>query len=136
MVSFRKRWQSIDRKLPLVASGLVVLTVVVLAATAHVLFERALLDAAGRRLFATTQVLVEMVQRPSARITDSAALAADRRLRAFIRSHETAMSSAEAARALAVPASRTDTTKYYAAIVAPNGDVLMEYRRFEVAAPR
>ena len=131
MLSFRKRWQSIDRKLPLVASGLVVLTVVVLATTAHVLFERALLEAAGRRLFATTQVLVGMVQRPSVRITDTAALAADRRLRAFVRGRAPELSRDDAVRALGMPSSAADTIKYYAALVAPNGDVLLEYRRVE-----
>src|SRR5687768_16462695 len=74
-----------------------------------------------------------MLQRPTRRIGDDDAAAADRVLRAFLRRHE---STERAQAALAVPPSQRDTTRYYAAIVAPNGDVMLEWRRDSAAASR
>jgi two-component system, cell cycle sensor histidine kinase and response regulator CckA len=50
MLAIRRRWQSIDHKLPLLASGLVLVTVVVLGGTAYFQLERALIDSAARAL--------------------------------------------------------------------------------------
>ena len=129
----RKRWQSIDRKLPLIASGLVVTTVLVLATTAYSLFERTLRDSEGKRLFASSRVVAQMITRPNRRLVDSTAAAADRTIRAFLHRAE----SAERARAaLATPLYPRDTTRRYMAVVAPNGDVLLEYRRDSSVTPR
>src|SRR5687768_7254072 len=85
ILEIRKRFRSIDRKLPLLASGLVVLTSLVLAITAYVLLEHSLIDTAGRRLFGSAHAIAGMLTRPSLRVTDTAVLAAHNSLRAYAR---------------------------------------------------
>src|SRR5437016_14569055 len=85
MLRIRRRWHSIDRKLPLLASGLVIVTALVLGYTAHVLLQRALLDSAGNRLATTANMVAQLVNRPRTRVTDSAGLAAEHAMRAFLR---------------------------------------------------
>src|SRR5207244_10753327 len=105
MLRIHRRWHSIDRKLPLLASGLVILTALTLGYTAHVLLQHALLEAAGNRLATTANMVAQLVNRPRTRITDSAALAADRALRAFLRAGKRAGGGAGArARSAALPA--------------------------------
>src|SRR5687768_14086424 len=133
MASFRRRWQSIDRKLPIVASGLVVLTAAVLCTAAYVLLERALFDAAGRRLFATAKVVAQVAGRPSARIGDSTNRAADVTLREYLRGRG---STSEVHRALSIVASGPDTTKYYAALLNASGHTVLTFSRPGTVAPR
>jgi hypothetical protein len=124
---------SIDRKLPLLASGLVVLTALALVTAAHVSVDRALLASAQERLLTTARVGAQRIQRPTGRITDPQAHAADRTLREFLSGRR---SEREAVRALQVPQSPGDTTHYYAALLNPSGYVLLEYKRQETPAPR
>jgi len=132
MVSFRRRWQSIDRKLPLLASGLVLLTSVVLAATAYVLLQRALVDAAGRRLFGVATVIAQMTTRPTAR-TDSAWRLDEATLRSFARGK----GSASAARAVLEPeAASRDSARLYAALLDASGRELVAYRRGDSPPPK
>src|SRR5688572_1426316 len=126
MSSFRRRWQSIDRKLPIVASGLVVLTAAVLSTAAYVLLEQALFDAAGRRLFATAKVVAQVAGRPAARIGDSTHRADADALLDYLRGRG---SSAEALRALSIVATGPDTIRYFAAVMDANGTTLLTYRQ-------
>src|SRR5262245_60665756 len=118
MDALRRRWLSIDRKLPILASGLVVLTAVSLGTTAYVLSERALVDAAGRRLSSVATIVAQMVVRPNPRITDSVGRVNDATLRAFANGK----GSAEAAyKALSRMVAPRDTARLYAALVDPSG---------------
>ena len=114
---------SIDRKLPLLASSLVLLTALALVTAAHISVDRALLTSAKERLLTTARVGAQRVQRPSVRISDPQARAADRTLRDFLAGRGSAR---EAARALEVPAAPGDTTHYYAALLDRGGNVLLE----------
>jgi signal transduction histidine kinase/ActR/RegA family two-component response regulator len=125
MVSFPKRWQSIDRKLPILASGLVVLTAVVLATTAYALLQRALMDAAGKKLLSTAAVIAQMTIRPTMRV-DSASLAAEETLRSFALGKA---SSAAAVEALSRQRALRDTARVYAALTDVTGRTLVAYRR-------
>src|SRR5438552_984169 len=131
MLRIHRRWHSIDRKLPLLASGLVILTALTLGYTAHVLLQHALLEAAGNRLATTANMVAQLVNRPRTRVTDSAALAADRALRAFLRAGERAGSGARSAAlaALAHTSTPRDTAKSYAALVDGSGRTLLAYVR-------
>jgi signal transduction histidine kinase/ActR/RegA family two-component response regulator len=135
MFDVQRRWKSIDRKLPLLASGLVVLTSLVLAITAYVLLERALIDAAGRRLFSSAQVVAQMVTRPSSRVSDTTVLKAHRTLRAFARgvgSRDSGMRALE----LIARAQARDSGRAYAALLDTAGRVTLETHLGGVAAPR
>src|SRR3954447_20423888 len=83
MTPTRRRWQSIDYRLPALTSGLVLLTALVLGTTAYILAERALIDNAGRRLFSTATYVAQMVQRPSPRVMDTTTQRTVQTLRAF-----------------------------------------------------
>jgi signal transduction histidine kinase len=133
MVPFRRRWQSIDRKLPIVASGLVVLTAAVLATTAYMLLERALIDSAGRRLFATAKVVASVAGRPGQRVSDATHRGDDIVLRDFIHGRG---SEALARRALSRIASGPDTMRYYASLVDASGRTLLTFSRPGTSAPR
>jgi signal transduction histidine kinase/ActR/RegA family two-component response regulator len=133
MVSFRRRWQSIDRKLPIVASGLVVLTAAVLGTTAYLLLERALLDSAGQRLLATAKVVAQMAGRPAPRIGDSTNTGSDAILRSYLRGRTP---TPEASRVLSAVSHAADTMRYYAAIVDSSGRILLTYRGPRAVTPR
>src|SRR5205085_30577 len=113
MLANRRRWQSIDKKLPLQASAIVLVTLIVLGWTAYVLLERALIDATGKRLLTTATTVAQLVYRPSTHVSDSAGRAGDGILRAFIRGKATR----EAALAELTRALPGDTTRFYAAII-------------------
>ena len=132
MVSLPRHWQSIDRKLPILASGLVVLTAVVLGTTAYVLLERALIDAAGRRLLSTASVVSQMTTRPTIRV-DSAGRAAETTLRAFLSGKGTAD---DAMLALSRHLAPRDTARVYAGLVDAAGLTVLAYRREPNASPR
>ena len=125
--------RSIDRKLPLLASGLVLLTALALVTAAHFSIDRALLESAQERLLTTARVGAQRVMRPSERIADPSARAADRTLREFLAGRR---GEQDAARALEVPPAPGDTTRYYSALLSPSGYVLLEYKRQETPAPR
>jgi signal transduction histidine kinase/ActR/RegA family two-component response regulator len=133
MAPFSRRWQSIDRKLPIVASGLVVLTAAVLGTTAYLLLERALLKSAGQRLLATAKVVAQVAGRPTPRIGDSTNAGADAVLRGYLRGR---VSMPEASGALSAVSRGVDTLRHYAAILDPNGKTLLAYREPRTAAPR
>ena len=138
MQAFRRRWQSIGFKLPLLASALVVVTVVVVGWAAYVLLERALVDASGRRLSVTASVVSQMLTRPF-RSTDSSARAANRAYAHFLAARPAARSAAvtDSIRALlARPLSPTDTSKVYSALMDRTGEPLVVYRRLQSIEPR
>ena len=68
---------SIDRKLPALTSGLVILTAFALVTTAHVNLDRALVESAKERLLTTARVAAQRIVRPAPRITDPTLRAAD-----------------------------------------------------------
>src|SRR5687768_1213154 len=90
MLHIRRRWQSIDRKLPVLASGLVVLTTAVLATTAYVMLEHALLNSAGRRLSATARFVTQLAGRPGPHFADAPSHEGDAILRSFLLGQEPA----------------------------------------------
>ncbi len=124
MLAIRRKWQSIDLKLPLLTSGLVVVTALILATTAHLLVERTLLDSAGRRLMTSAGVVAQMVTRP--RLPDSLTRATDAALRAYVRG-DAPVDSAVAA--LSRPPSAQDTQKVYAALLDSSGRPVLAYHR-------
>src|SRR2546423_12828965 len=111
---FRRRWRSIDHKLPLLASGLVLLTVVALGWTAYAQLERALVATTGRRLFTTASVVAQLLNRPTSRATDTAGQSVDRAIVAFASGRG---SRAAAQAAVAHIRARADTQKIYGAFV-------------------
>jgi signal transduction histidine kinase/ActR/RegA family two-component response regulator len=138
MQHLRRRWQSIGFKLPLLASGLVVVTVVVLGWTAYALLERALVDVTGRRLSVMASVVSQMVTRPL-RAGDSTTRAASRAYRAFLRSTPAQRSPAltDSIRTLLARAqSPTDTLRFYAALVDTTGRPVVVYHREPLREPR
>ena len=132
MVSLPRRWQSIDRKLPILASGLVVLTAVVLGTTAYVLLERALLDAAGRRLLSSATVIANMTTRPTSR-ADSAGLAAEATMRSFLAGKGT---QAAALQALSRHLALRDTARVHASLVDAAGQTVLAHHRDSAVSPR
>jgi signal transduction histidine kinase/ActR/RegA family two-component response regulator len=130
-----RRWRSIDRKLPLLASGLVLVTALVLGWTAHILLQRALLDSAGTRLASTANMVAQSINRPRTRATDSATVAADRTLRAFLRGTGNVSPDAALA-ALAHTTNPRDSAKVYAALVDASGHTLLAYHRRRALEPK
>jgi signal transduction histidine kinase/ActR/RegA family two-component response regulator len=125
MLHLRRRWQSIDRKLPVLTSGLVVLTTAVLATTAYVMLERALLDSAGRRLAATAKFVAQLAGRPGPHFADSASHDGDAILRGYLIGRE----PASRAQAVLAQARSRDTTRYYAALLDQRGNTVLSTRR-------
>jgi signal transduction histidine kinase/CheY-like chemotaxis protein len=125
-----RRWQSIDRKLPLLASSLVVLTAVVLGWSAYVMLERALVDATSRRLFSSATVVSQMVQ--LSRTRDSAIRVADRTLRAFAQGK---LPRDSALAALAHGPSPQDTNRVYGALLDAAGAPAAVWLRSGKSAP-
>jgi signal transduction histidine kinase/ActR/RegA family two-component response regulator len=125
MPDFRRRLQSIDLKLPLLASSLVVLTALVLATTAHLLLQRVLVEGAGRRLHESARIVAQMVTRPSPTV-DALGAATDSALRAFARG---AIDRAAAIAALGAMASPSDTLRVYGAFLDTAGRPVLEFHR-------
>jgi signal transduction histidine kinase/ActR/RegA family two-component response regulator len=132
MLHLRRRWQSIDRKLPVLASGLVVLTTAVLATTAYVMLEHALLNSAGRRLSATARFVAQLAGRPGPHFADAPSHEGD----AILRSH--LLGQEPASRALSVLAQPRggDTTRFYAALLDTRGNTVLTTRRDDMAEAR
>src|ERR1051325_5389870 len=118
----RRRWQSIDYKLPLLTSGLVLVTAAVLVTTAYVLVERALMDSAGRRLFSTAHYVASMVTRPNPRFVDSTTRAQIETLRAFALGEAT---RAAALKAITPNMASRDSTKVHVALLDTRGHELI-----------
>src|SRR5688572_31462319 len=97
MIAVRRRWQSIDYKLPLLTSGLVVLTAVVVAVVSYMLVERTLIDAAGKRLYGSAAAVTQLIASPRT-IPGDVALGTDAVLRKYVQGRAT---RAEAVNALA-----------------------------------
>ncbi len=131
MLTIRRRWHSIDRKLPLLASGLVLGTALVVGVIAYALVQRELVNAAEKRLKSTATLVAQMVQRPVLR-RDSLARATDRALLGFARGK---LSRDQAAAALARSGNPMDTSLIYAALLDPTGKVLVRYHRPPVREP-
>ena len=129
----RRRWRSIDKKLPLLASGLVLLTAVVLGWTAYIRLEHALLQSAGSRLFGTAQAVSQMVQRPSARVPDSVTRATAEALRAFVHGKG---SRENALLWLARAQNPLDTARFFAAFVDTSGKTILAYHRPPARTPK
>ena len=136
ILDVHRRWRSIDRKLPLLASGLVLLTALVLGWTAHVLLQHALLDSAGSRLASTATMVAQLINRPRTRGTDSASLVADRAMRAFLRGRPSLASREAALAALAHTTDPRDTAKVYAALVDASGHTLLAWHRRRALEPK
>jgi len=124
MIALPRRWQSIDLKLPLLASGLVIVTALILATTAQLLLERALLDSAGRRLRSSATLVAQMVTRP--RLQDSTTRATDATLRAYLHG---VVPSDSALSALARGVAPQDTQKVYSALLDSAGRPVLAYQR-------
>ena len=131
----RRRWQQIDRKLPLLASGLVLLTAVVLGWTAYVRLEHALLQSAGARLLSTAQTVAQMLVRPNARTQDSVARATVGALRSLARGNEKGARE-NALLWLARTQNPMDTTRFFAAFVDTSGQIVVAYQRPPARTPR
>ncbi|HJQ20655.1 MAG TPA: response regulator, partial [Gemmatimonadaceae bacterium] len=126
----RRSWQSLDRKLPLLASGLVLLTAATLGWTAYHLFERALMDRAGARLVASARIVSQVILRP--RVRDSASRVLDRTLLDYLRGQATRDA---AIAALAQAQRRRDTMNFHSALLDTAGRVLLDAHRGAMAEP-
>ena len=124
---------SIDRKLPALTSGLVILTAFALVTTAHVNLDRALVESAKERLLTTARVAAQRVTRPSARISDPTLRAADVTLRQYLAGRA---SETDARGALTARQSPNDTTRYYVGVFDPRGNMKLEYKRHALTPPR
>jgi signal transduction histidine kinase/ActR/RegA family two-component response regulator len=125
--------KSIDRKLPLLTSGLVVLTVIALSWPTYALIEGALLDAAGRRLTSTAMSLAELAARPVARIGDSSGVRDDETLRAYLRGDG---SERGAIHVLSRVATARDTIRAYAALHDRLGGTVLSFSDVSTRPPR
>ena len=80
----RRRWQSIDRKLPLMASGLVLGTVATLGFVAYLLFEHALVTRAEGRLVTSARGVGMVITRPNVQLRDTLGNSLDGMLVGFV----------------------------------------------------
>ncbi|MEX2153304.1 MAG: ATP-binding protein [Gemmatimonadaceae bacterium] len=110
-----------------------ILTSVVLATTAYVLIERALLESAGRRIFGTAQVVAQLAGRPTPLVVDSANRSTDDALRAFLRDGS---SRAKALAALSLVATARDTISFYAALLDARANPLLKVHRESTRDPK
>ena len=124
MYPFRKRWQSIDSKAPLLASALVVGTVLVVAVFVHVLLQRSLIESARERMITGAKMMAGLM--PRGTIPDSVRRETDDAMRGYLRG---AMRRDDAIDVLSRGNSATDTLKVYGALLDPSGAPLLEYRR-------
>ena len=124
---------SIDRKLPLLTSGLVVLTVIALSWPTYALIKGALLDAAGRRLSSNAMSLAELAARPLPRIGDSSGVRDDEVLRGYLRGD---VSEREAHAVLARVATARDTIRAYAALLDRLGGTVLSFHDVSTRPPR
>ena len=121
----RRRWQSIDRKLPLLASGLVLVTVAVLGWTAYLSFERVLLGRAGERLLTSARIVTELFGLPQRR-RDSTALRSEQTLVAYLRGRATHAMASAALATLRDPRDPRDTAVIHTALLDSAGRVLLD----------
>jgi signal transduction histidine kinase len=128
----RRRWQSIDRKLPLLASGLVLVTVAVLGWSAYVLFERVLLERAGFRMLSSARIVTQMFGLPQRRM-DVATRTAEHRLVEFLRGRAGRQAATAALASLSNP---RDTAVFHTALLDASGRVLLDSHRPNVSEPR
>ncbi|MGH7638418.1 MAG: ATP-binding protein, partial [Gemmatimonadaceae bacterium] len=125
MIAVRRRWQSIDHKLPLLTSGLVVLTSLVLAVVSYALVERALIDSAGKRLYGSATAVTQLISSPRQMPMD-VVRATDAVLRDFVAGRVT---REVAVQALTRGTSAMDTLKIYGALLDTAGRPVVEYHR-------
>jgi signal transduction histidine kinase/ActR/RegA family two-component response regulator len=126
----RRRWHSIDRKLPLLASGLVLLTVATLGWSAYLLFEHVLLDRAAQRLAASARIVSQVIVRP--RLRDATTVVVDRTLIAFLRGRA---SRDDAQRALAHAQQLRDTMNFHSALLDTTGRITVDSHRGAMPEP-
>jgi signal transduction histidine kinase/ActR/RegA family two-component response regulator len=131
MSLFRRRWHSFDRKLPLLASGLVLVTALTLVATAYYRVERTLLSAAETRLEATGGTTARLLLRPGLR-RESGPTVAYLPLIEFLRHGR---GRADAMAVLRAPQA-TGENKAYAALLDARGRTVLEFARDTFPAPR
>ena len=131
MALFHRKWRSFDSKLPLLASGLVLLTAMTLVATAYYHVERALLETAQRRLEGTGDVTARLLARPGLR-RERGPQAAYAPLVNFLRTG----SGRDDALGVLRTAQVIGENKAYAALLDARGRTLLEYKRDTLAAPR
>jgi signal transduction histidine kinase/ActR/RegA family two-component response regulator len=125
-----RKWQSFDSKLPLLASGLVLITALTLVVTAYYQLERALLASAEQRLASTAEITAQLLMRPGLRRESGHVPEYDPLVR-FLRG---AGSRQEAMAVLREPQAPGEN-KAYAALLDAAGRVLLEYRRDTLPAP-
>ena len=130
MALLARKWQSFDRKLPLLASGLVLVTALTLAATAYYHVERALLATAQQRLERTGRTTAQLLMRPGLRREQGPAVGYGP-LVTYLRDGR---GRAEALQFLQA-AQVNGENKAYAAVFDAGGRVLLEYARGSFAAP-
>ena len=131
MALFSGKWRSFDSKLPLMASGLVLLTALTLVATAYYHVERALLQTAQRRLEGTGDVTARLLARPGLR-RERGQVDAYAPLVSYLRGGG---SRDEALRVLRT-AQVIGENKAYSALLDRQGRAVLEYRRDTLPAPR
>jgi signal transduction histidine kinase len=136
MFKAHQRWRSIDSKLPLLASALVLATVAVLGFVAHTLLVRALTDAAGGRLAGTATVVAELISRPTVPRTDPASLSADALVRAYAIGNRGPASRFAALAALGMSQGAGDSSKVWAALTDTLGRPVLTYNRGVSTGPR
>jgi signal transduction histidine kinase/CheY-like chemotaxis protein len=131
MSLFRRRWHSFDRKLPLLASGLVLVTALTLVATAYYRVERTLLAAAMHRLEATGGTTARLLLRPGLRREQGPSTA-------YLPLVSYLQSGRGRAEAMAVlrSAQASGENKAYAALLDPSGRTVLEFVRDTFTAPR
>ena len=127
----RKQWHSIDRKLPLLASGLVLLTAGVLALTAYDRLHQALVDTARKRLATHARIATQLIVRPGFRRDTLPTAIPTRPLVDFILGRG---SAAEVMSALSRP-QVTGENKTYAALLDSIGRPLVVFHRDSFPTP-
>jgi len=131
MSLFPRRWHSFDSKLPLLASGLVLVTALTLVATAYYRVERALLATAEQRLVSTGRTTARLLVRPGLR-REPGGSAVYLPLVTFLQDGRGRDLALQVLRSGQV----TGENKAYAALLDARGRVVLEHRRDSFPAPR
>ena len=126
-----RRWHSFDSKLPLLASGLVLLTALTLVVTAYYHVERALLATAQRRLEMTAGTTSRLLLRPGFRREQGTPVAYVPLL-AYLRNGGDRAAALQVLRGAQV----YGENKAYAALLDRAGRTVLEYVRDTFPAPR
>jgi len=122
----RRRWQSIDRKLPLMASGLVLGTVATLGFVAYLLFEHALVTRAEGRLVTSARGVGMVITRPNVQLRDTLGKPLDDMLVGFLQKR---IPYARAREAVFKTLNPRDTMKFHTAVLDIAGNALIDVHK-------